>query len=102
MKLNDVQIKDLRDNALVNHLGKPLLLKDIIVEVILADTPDDQKSQDLGGNKLYRYELAKRVLEDGLDEDELAYVKTRASLLCSSLVFGRLLEALKQEASAEA
>lgn len=98
MKLNDTQIVDLRGNVLVNQLGKPLLLKDIITEVILADTPDDKNSQDLAGNKLYRYELAKRVLADELDEDELAYVKARASVLCSSLVFGRLLETLKQEA----
>lgn len=102
MKLHDVEIKDLRGNTLVNQLGKPLLLKDIVVEVILADTQDDQKSQDLGSNKLYRYELAKRVLSDEIDEDELSYVKSRASTLCSSLVFGRLLEALKGEEAVDA
>jgi hypothetical protein len=97
MEIKTRQVTDIQGNPLVNQAGKTLCFGDVILEVILAETAEDQKSQDLGTNKLYRYNLAKRFLEESLDEDELAFVKSRAALLCSSLIYGKLLEVLQTE-----
>ena len=93
--LFEIQLEDIRGKTLTGADGKPVLAGNVVLEVILMETKEDQNGQDIGANKLARFDLARRCAAgDDLSDDDKSFIRARAARVCSALVYARLLEIL--------